>query len=54
MRYVRVSLVTRLLAAASWVVAQDSAWRAIHDWAKMPEGRAWGSTSTPDVDRNGN
>ena len=36
------------------VVAQDAAWRAIADWAQMPEGRTWGSTSTLDVDRSGN
>jgi len=27
---------------------------APYGWAKMPEGRAWGSTSTLDVDRSGN
>src|SRR6187399_1835294 len=37
-----------------FVVAQESAWRTITGWAKMPEGRAWGSTSTLDVDRAGN
>lgn len=28
-------------------------YRAIYDWAKMPEGRAWGSTSGVDVDPDG-
>ena len=36
------------------VVAQDAPWRAIHNWAQMPDGRTWGSTSTLDVDRAGN
>lgn len=37
-----------------FVVAQESAWRTITGWAKMPEERVWGSTSTLDVDRAGN
>ncbi len=37
-----------------FVVAQESGWRTIAGWAKLPEGRAWGSTSTLDVDRGGN
>src|SRR5882672_674426 len=41
-------------AVVPWVVAQDAAWRTVTGWAKMPEGRAWGSTSTLDVDRSGN
>ena len=28
-------------------------YRAIYDWAKMPEGRTWGSTSGVDVDPDG-
>ncbi len=40
--------------AVPLVVAQDAAWRTLSDWAKMPEGRIWGSTSTLDVDRGGN
>ncbi len=28
-------------------------YRSIEDWAKMPEGRVWGSTSGVDVDRDG-
>ena len=42
------------LVVVPCVVAQDSAWRAMPGWAKMPDGRAWGSTSTLDVDRSGN
>ena len=28
-------------------------YRAIEDWAKLPEGRIWGSTSAVDVDPDG-
>ena len=28
-------------------------YRSIDDWAKMPEGRTWGSTSGVDIDRDG-
>jgi hypothetical protein len=28
-------------------------YRAIYDWAKMPEGRIWGSTAGVDIDRDG-
>src|SRR3974390_2781481 len=28
-------------------------YRAIYDWAKMPEGRSWGSTAGVDVDPDG-
>ena len=49
----RVGLMV-LFAVTPFVLAQDSAWRAINNWAQMPEGRIWGSTSTLDVDRSGN
>ena len=28
-------------------------YRSVEDWAKMPEGRVWGSTSGVDIDRDG-
>ena len=42
------------LATASFVAAQEVVWRALSNWASMPGGRTWGSTSTLDVDRAGN
>ena len=42
------------LATASFVAAQEVVWRALSNWATMPGGRTWGSTSTLDVDRAGN
>lgn len=42
------------IVVAPWVIAQEATWRSIEHWARMPEGRAWGSTSTLDVDRAGN
>src|SRR3990172_6110951 len=29
-------------------------YQTVENWAKMPEGRKWGSTSAVEVDRNGN
>ncbi len=54
MRRLRYLIIGLLFAVVPFVVAQDTAWRAIAGWAKMPEGRTWGSTSTLDVDRAGN
>lgn len=34
--------------------SQPNPYRTIEDWAKLPEGRTWGSTSSVDIDRNGN
>ena len=33
--------------------SQPNPYRMIENWAKMPEGRKWGSTSAVDVDRDG-
>lgn len=54
MRRLRTAAIALSLVAVSYAMAQESAWRAISHWAKMPDGRTWGSTSTLDVDRNGN
>ncbi len=52
-KFFQIAVAVSLLAAP-WVTAQDTAWRAVAHWAKMPDGRTWGSTSTLDVDRAGN
>lgn len=54
MSRLRYLVITLCLAVTSLVAAQDAAWRTITNWAAMPEGRTWGSTSTLDVDRGGN
>jgi DNA-binding beta-propeller fold protein YncE len=33
--------------------SQPNPYRTIENWAKLPEGRAWGSTSAVDIDRDG-
>ena len=65
MRSVRSLLIAAVgLVAASSIVARAQAnmqptndlpnpYRTIEGWAKMPEGRAWGSTSAVDIDRDG-
>jgi len=45
-----------LLAALPGAGAQETLpdpYRALEGWAKLPDGRTWGSTSAVDVDRNG-
>jgi len=54
MRNLRNLIIALSFVVVPLVVAQDATWRTIAGWAKMPEGRAWGSTSALDVDRNGN
>ncbi|TMB72413.1 MAG: hypothetical protein E6J54_10225 [Deltaproteobacteria bacterium] len=34
------------------VFAQDNPYRVVEGWAKLPEGRSWGSTAAVDVDSN--
>ena len=41
------------MTAAAVLSAQGNPYRTIEGWAKMPEGRSWGSTSAVDVDRDG-
>ena len=41
----RVSLTLVLFAFATQVMAADHPWRVEDGWAKLPEGRDWGSTS---------
>ena len=47
----RIGLV--LVAATALLNAQDNPYRTVEGWAKMPEGRTWGSTSAVDIDRDG-
>ena len=58
----RLTLAVALIAvAAGMAPAQSNAepnslpnpYRIIEDWAKLPDGRQWGSTSAVDIDRDG-
>jgi DNA-binding beta-propeller fold protein YncE len=46
-----------VLAIGVSLLAQDNSkpnpYRTIENWAKLPDGRAWGSTSAVDIDRDG-
>jgi sugar lactone lactonase YvrE len=42
-----------LTSTAVLLFAQETPYRTIESWAKLPEGRSWGSTSAVDVDRDG-
>jgi len=50
------TLVT-LVALGASLFAQDNSkpnpYRTIENWAKLPDGRSWGSTSAVDIDRDG-
>ena len=41
------------LTLAISLAAQQNPYRTIEGWAKLPEGRSWGSTSAVDIDRDG-
>jgi hypothetical protein len=49
----RFALATALAIAAGSAAAQQAAYTLEDHWAKLPDGRTWGSTSAVDVDRNG-
>jgi sugar lactone lactonase YvrE len=52
-----MKLTAILLALGTCVVAQNNSqpnpYRTIENWAKLPEGRTWGSTSAVEIDRDG-
>jgi sugar lactone lactonase YvrE len=51
-----MALISGRVAAQSTMAPTNSApnpYRTIEGWAKMPEGRTWGSTSAVDIDRDG-
>src|SRR5262245_42465818 len=51
-----VSVITTTVLAQSQVAPTNSApnpYQTIEGWAKMPEGRTWGSTSAVEIDRDG-
>ena len=56
-----LAVVTAAVMAASEAHSQASAptnfapnpYRAVDNWAKLPDGRAWGSTSGVDIDPDG-
>ncbi len=39
--------------AGAMASAQPNPYATIENWAKLPEGRAWGSTSAVEIDRDG-
>ena len=49
--------IATLLALGAFVFAQDNSapnpYRMVENWAKLPAGRSWGSTSAVEIDRDG-
>jgi DNA-binding beta-propeller fold protein YncE len=41
------------IAAAALLSAQPNPYKTVEGWARMPEGRTWGSTSAVDIDKDG-
>lgn len=52
MKWRAVLLITLLAILPSIVSSQENPYRVVEGWAKLPEGRNWGSTSAVDVDAN--
>ena len=53
----RITLAVAILtvtATSGSACAQPNPYRAVDNWAKLPEGRTWGATSAVGVDRSGN
>jgi len=50
--FLRTLCATILVGFTTQVMAADHPWRAIDGWAKLPEGREWGSTSAVDTGPN--
>src|SRR4051812_45639604 len=50
-----LTVVTRSTAAQNATPVNDrpNPYQTIEGWAKMPEGRIWGSTSAVDIDKDG-
>jgi sugar lactone lactonase YvrE len=47
---VTIAALIAVFAAASY--AQDNPYRVVEGWAKLPDGRTWGSTAAVDIDAN--
>jgi sugar lactone lactonase YvrE len=47
-----VTIVVLIAISEATVHGQDNPYRVIEGWAKLPEGRSWGSTAAVDVDAN--
>ena len=41
------------IVVATALAAQDNPYRTVENWAQMPAGRTWGSTSAVEIDRDG-
>jgi DNA-binding beta-propeller fold protein YncE len=56
MKYLAILVMIGVTIGAS-LLAQDNSkpnpYRTIENWAKLPEGRSWGSTSAVEIDRDG-
>jgi DNA-binding beta-propeller fold protein YncE len=53
MRHSRSGAAAAVLFASAVLIAQDNPYRTVENWAQLPDGRTWGSTSAVDVDRDG-
>jgi len=52
-RPLRHAFLWATLLASAVLSAQENPYRTVENWARMPEGRTWGSTSAVAVDRDG-
>jgi sugar lactone lactonase YvrE len=47
-----VATIAAITFCPAQIAAQDNPYRVVEGWAKLPEGRSWGSTAAVDVDAN--
>src|SRR5882724_6681138 len=47
----KITTLCLILASASQIYSQPNPYRPLDQWAKLPEGRKWGSASAIDIDR---
>jgi sugar lactone lactonase YvrE len=52
-KHCRCSVIALIALAGATAAAQPNPYSTIESWAKLPEGRMWGSTSAVDIDRDG-
>jgi streptogramin lyase len=51
---VAAAIAATIMMSGAGAQTLPNPYRAVEDWAKLPDGRTWGSTSAVDVDHDGN
>jgi DNA-binding beta-propeller fold protein YncE len=51
--HMRRAVLAAVVLLSAPVLAQENPYRTVENWAQLPAGRTWGSTSAVDIDRDG-